>query len=76
MSKYETLGGYVTKAEAHAKFLHHIKEAEDQAYVIGHLLRTESTRKDEVLATGWRAIGQMMNMIHDKAIKLGQGKLQ
>ena len=37
MSKYETSAGYVTRADAFAKFCHLIREAEDQAYVISHL---------------------------------------
>jgi hypothetical protein len=76
MSKYETLGGYVTKSEAFSKFMHHIREAQDQALVISHLLRTEDTKKDELLATGWRGIAELMDRIHAQVLKLGQGKMQ
>ncbi len=75
MSKYETSAGYVTRADAFAKFCHLIREAEDQAYVISHLQRTESGHKDELLATGWRGIGQLLSRVHDQVLKLGQGRL-
>ena len=76
MSKYETSAGYVTKADAFAKLLHLIKESEDQCYVISHLLNTESSKKDELIATGWRGIGQLLARVHDQMLKLGQGRLQ
>ena len=76
MSKYETSAGYVTKADAYAKLCWHLKEAEDQCYVISHLLRTESSYSDEMLATGWRGIGQLLARVSDQILKLGQGKLQ
>jgi hypothetical protein len=76
MSKYETTAGYVTRHDAYAKLCYHLSEAEDQAYVIAHLLRTESSHKDELLAKGWRGIGQFLSEIRRKIITLGQGKLQ
>lgn len=76
MSKYETSAGYVTRADAFAKLQHHLKEAEDQCYVISHLLRTETSHTDELLATGWRAVGQLLDRVSAKILKLGQGKLQ
>lgn len=74
--KYETSAGYVTKADTFAKLQHHLKEAEDMCYVISHLLRTEDSHKDELLATGWRAVGQLLARVSDQILKLGMGKLQ
>ena len=76
MSKYETTGGYVTRHDAFAKLQHLLKEAEDQCYVISHLTRTETSAKDELLATGWRAIGQLLARVSDQILKLGMGRLQ
>lgn len=76
MSKYETSAGYVTRADAFAKLQHHLSEAQDQCYIISHLLRTEDSRKDELLATGWRAVGQLLARVSDQILKLGMGKLQ
>lgn len=75
MSKYETSAGYVTRADAFAKLQHHLKEAEDQCYVVSHLLRSEDSHKDELLATGFRGIGQLLARVSDQIIKLGQGRL-
>ena len=74
--KYETSAGYVTRADAFAKLQHHLSEAQDQCYVIAHLLRTEDSAKDELMATGWRAIGQLLARVSDQILKLGMGKLQ
>ena len=76
MSKYETSAGYVTRADAFAKLQHHLSEAQDQCYVISHLLRTESSHSDVLLATGWRGIGQLLDRVSVQILKLGQGKLQ
>lgn len=76
MSKYATSAGYVTRADAFAKLQHHLSEAQDQCYIISHLLRTEDSRKDELLATGWRAVGQLLARVSDQILKLGMGKLQ
>jgi len=75
MSKYETSAGYVTKDLAYSKLIHLLKEAEDQCYVISHLIRTETTTKDELLATGWRGIGQLLAHVSDQVLKLGQGRM-
>jgi len=75
MSKYSTTAGYVTRADAFAKLQHHLKEAEDQCYVVSHLLRSEDSNKDELLATGFRGIGQLLARVSDQVIKLGQGRL-
>lgn len=76
MSKYETSAGYVTQSDAYAKFMHHIREAQDQALVVSHLLNAHATKKDELLATGWRGIAELMDHIHAQVLKLAQGKLQ
>ena len=76
MAKYETSAGYVTKADTYAKLQHHLSEAEDCCYVISHLLRTEDSTKDELMATGWRGVGQLLHRVSDQILKLGMGKLQ
>lgn len=75
MPKYETRAGYVTKDITQAKLLHLIKEAEDCCYTIAHLHRTESGARDELLATGWRAMGQMLALVHHKLIELAKGNV-
>ena len=76
MSKYETSAGYVTRADAFAKLCHLLKEAEDQCYIISHLTNTEDNKKDELMATGWRGIGQLLDRVHAQILKLGQGRMQ
>lgn len=74
MRKYETTAGYVTRAETFAKLLVLLKEAEDCCYVISHLHRTEDSKREELLATGWRAIGQMLAQVHRQVIEFAKGK--
>jgi hypothetical protein len=76
MKKYETTAGYVTRTETLAKLLELLKEAEDCCYVIAHLHRTEDSKQEALLATGWRAVGQMISLVHRKVIEIAKGKLQ
>lgn len=76
MKHYETKAGYVTRADTMAKLTELMREAEDCCYVIAHLHRTETGHKDEGIATGWRAVGQLLARARDVMISLGMGKLQ
>lgn len=74
VSKYETSAGYVTRADAFSKLLHLLREAEDQCYVISHLHRTEDSKREELMATGYRAIGQMLALVRKQVVELAKGK--
>lgn len=74
MRHYETTAGYVTRAETFAKLLALIKEAEDCCYVISHLHRTETGKREELMATGWRAVGQMLDQVHHQIIQFAKGQ--
>jgi hypothetical protein len=76
MKHYETLGGTITRTETMAKLTELMRESEDCCYVIAHLHRTESGHKDEQIATGWRAVGQLLARARDVMVSLGMGKLQ
>lgn len=76
MRKYETTAGYVTRADHFAKLLALLREAEDCCYVIAHLHRTETSTHEEMMAKGWRTVGQQMALIHRQIIEFAKGKLQ
>lgn len=73
--KYETVGGTVTREETYRKITHHLDELEDLCYIMSHLHRTETGRHDELIATGWRAIGQMMKLTREQMRKLAEGRV-
>lgn len=58
----ETIGGVPTKGEAFAKLVHHLREAQEQAAVIGHL-HSENDKMDRLLAKGWLGISEMLKML-------------
>lgn len=76
MSKYETLGGHVTRGEAFSKALYHLDELRDQLSVISHLHRTEGSHVDEQLALGFAAMEQLLHRVRTQLTKMAQGKLQ
>lgn len=76
MKKYETIGGQVTRGETFAKLLDHLREAEECCYVISHLHNTEDANNDRLLATGWRGVGQMLELVRSRVTKMAAGKLQ
>lgn len=76
MRHYETVAGVVTRGETLSKLLHDIKEAEDLCYVLAHLHNTEDSDTDRLLATGWRGIGQLFDMMHHKVTQLGMRRMQ
>jgi len=76
MSKYETLGGYVTRGEAFAKLIHHLDEAADQAAIISHLHNTEGLEMESLMAKGWLGVHQMLLMVRDKITTMAKDKFQ
>ena len=74
-TNFSTKGGIVTRSETYVKLLHHLDEARDCCAVIGHLHKTEDTKKDDVLAMGWLAVAELMKRVRDKVTELAQGKL-
>ena len=76
MSKYSTLGGVPTRAEAYSKLMHHLSEAADQAAVLSHLHRTEDSKMDELVAKGWLGIHQLIMRMLTQITKLAANKFQ
>lgn len=76
MSKYETLGGHVTRGEAFSKLLHHLSEAADQAALLGHLHNTEESEMDRLLAKGWLGVHELILRMRTQITKLAANKFQ
>lgn len=76
MSKYETIGGRVTRHETYSKIIHLIDELRDQCLIMGHLHKTEDANHDRLLAKGWYGIEEMLQMFRKQIVQLAQGKFQ
>lgn len=76
MSKYETLGGHVTRNETYSKIIFLLDELRDQCLIMGHLHKTEDSNMDRLLAKGWYGIEEMLRMFRAQIVELAQGKLQ
>lgn len=76
MSKYETAAGYVSQQDTYSKLTHHLREAQDQAAMMGHLLKSHGNSKDDLLGQGWLAVSEMLGNTVTAVTKLAQGKLQ
>lgn len=75
MSKYETLGGHVTRGETYSKIIFLLDELRDQCLIMGHLHKTEDSNMDRLLAKGWYGIEEMLRMFRAQIVELAQGKL-
>lgn len=69
-SKYPTSGGQVTRADAYDKFMYHVQEAQDMAYILSHLHNTEDGPMEKVMAKGWFTIGELFKVIRLQVIDL------
>lgn len=76
MSKYETLGGHVTRSECYSKIIFLIDELRDQCLVMGHLHKTEDSAHDLLLAKGWFGVEEMLQMFRRQIVQLAQGSRQ
>lgn len=76
MKHYETTAGYVTRADHYSKLMELLREAEDTCYIIAHLHRTETSKREELLATGWRGVGQMLAMTRTKILEFAKSSIQ
>lgn len=75
MTKYETHAGAPSRAMTFEKLLHHIREAQDQAALLGHIHKIESNPHDDLLGSGYLGISQLLDMIADKITKLATNRL-
>lgn len=76
MSKYETLGGTVTRGEAYSKLMHHLSEAADQAALLSHLHNTETSQMDLLMSKGWLGVHGLLLKVRDQITKLAITKFQ
>lgn len=62
---YSTIGGQVTRGECYAKMIHHLREAQECAAMLGHLHNTEDSQTDRLFAKGWLGVSELIaRMIH------------
>lgn len=76
MSKYETIGGQVTRGETFAKIIDLIDQLRDQCAVMSHLHSTEDNDMDKLLAKGWLGVAELFRAVRFKVTDLATGKLQ
>lgn len=75
MTSIETKGGVPTRGEAYLKLLHHIREAEDQAYIMSHLHNTEGNEADKALSRMWMMVGERLKVMAEQITNLASGRL-
>lgn len=74
--KYETKGGVVSRSETYMKLIEHLREAQDQAAMLGHLHNAESSDHDKAAARGWLMISEQMKRMVYVVTELAKGTLQ
>lgn len=66
-----------TQGEEYAKLIEFLRQAQESAYTLSHLTRAMSgSTKDNALADGWFAVGELMKRMQYQVTQLAQGHLQ
>lgn len=65
-----------TVAEEYSKVLEHMRKLQESYYMLAHLVRAQGGSKDNAIADGWIACGELMKRLEHQVTKLAQGRLQ
>jgi hypothetical protein len=67
----------ITQGETFAKFIHHLREAQNESATLSHLARAMgSTPRDTAIANGWLAVSEQLKRMVKVTTAIAQGKLQ
>jgi hypothetical protein len=73
--KYETQAGLPTRGLTFAKLLDHLREAQECAALMAHLVKAEGTVADEALGNGWLMVQELLRRTSLKITEMAQGRL-
>lgn len=65
-----------THGETYAKLIEHLRLAQEDAAMLGHLRRAEGDSKGRILADGWLTVSEALKLMQRKVGQLAQGRLQ
>lgn len=71
--RWSTVGGIPTQGECFAKLIHHIREAQEQALMLGHLAKAND---DHLNSKGWLGVGEMLGNVVIQVTRFATGKMQ
>lgn len=71
MSKYETLAGKVSLADTYNKLYDLLRQAQDQAAMLGHLYKAQD---EELRGQGFLAVSELLGRMAHQTNRLAQGK--
>lgn len=67
MSKYETSAGKVSRADTYKKLVELLREAQDQALILGHMDKADD---EMVRGQGFLAMGELLGRAASQVTKL------
>lgn len=65
-----------THGETYSKLLEHLRLAQEDAAMMGHLHNAQSTAKDRTLAIGWLKISDSIDRMTKLVTQMAMGRLQ
>lgn len=74
--KWETQAGLPTAALMYEQLMEHLRQAQENALMLSHLIHTEDKIKDKAIANGWLAIAELFRGVQHRVMLLAQGRLQ
>ena len=64
-----------TVAEEYAKLAEYLRKGQESAYMLSHLVRAQGGTKDNAIADGWFAVGELTKRMLYQVTQLAQGRL-
>ena len=73
--RFPTTAGLPTRADCYSQLLEKLIECQELAAMLGHLSRTESGHGDDVLASGWLGIAELLKRMQTQITKMAMNRL-
>jgi hypothetical protein len=69
---YETKGGHISESETFAQLIEYLRMSQECCYVLGHYRKAQD---DELIGTGWLAVGEMLKKVQEQVTSLATKRL-
>lgn len=74
-NRWETSAGLPTPGLMYEQMVEHLRQAQENAAMLSHLINCEDTIRDKLISKGWLAIAELLRQMELKVTELAQGRL-
>lgn len=65
-----------TRGETYSRLLEHLRKAQEESAMMGHLLSAEGAKEDKVLGNAWITISELLKQMQHNVTQLATRGLQ